>query len=657
MLKDGGSILQDTLQSQDGINLGDICFCPLLRTLHTQCLSLGGLRTLLSEGAFTPLPSDMPPELSGMTAILLVFQVDSRHEKIFNVYMGLVVCQVDSCLYGPSQIHDFIPDIEGNLRAACDTLKAILEPQNHHGPLIDPAMGEPCPLEVVGDFTAMDPIFKGCYGDSLLYSEADLAQLRQQKVYLPIFQGEIPVPSAPSYWQVREPVATKQSPHRAAAPDTSVKSPKAKHSSSKGRPSWGSGCSSNTLTPKRPDSTSAKKPSCPKESTLDDQVKSPQARSSRKCCHLPSPTSGSAGCKQRDLHRVDSSTADITLPIGSSMSDTFHSLMGSLSNMIEPIAPSITSTPLGNAGPREGRTTSSGSRHSSASLFASSSFSLPSYPSVGLGSLTPSVPSIAGSQHISSTWPPNLVSSQPSTPQLTIDQANSIFGLASECQVLGIRLAKDFQVLSGLEAIHHNSVQGTAHEMLTLGHSAREATYVAILWDDITEVECEAMTRHLHSEADATWKKMHEVMYNHQLEYDRGLTDFLKEAETMLANMRDQIWTTIHALAESEGVTFEDCLNLILHILLLFPHIPVDVSYQMQIPLTITYCLESSVYRRWHSKQGGVSPLHKEVRASRTLTKVLGSVHCQESKGVNHAPSLAISEGSVGWSGPQGPLA
>ena len=54
MLKDGGSILRDTLQSQDGINLGDIHFCPLLRTLRMQCLSISGLRTLLSEGAFTP---------------------------------------------------------------------------------------------------------------------------------------------------------------------------------------------------------------------------------------------------------------------------------------------------------------------------------------------------------------------------------------------------------------------------------------------------------------------------------------------------------------------------------------------------------------------------------------------------------------------------
>ena len=164
--------------------------------------------------------------------------------------------------------------------------------------------------------------------------------------------------------------------------------------------------------------------------------------------------------------------AGTTLPISSSTLDTFHSLTGSLSNVIEPLAPSITSTPLGKTSPREGQMTSSNSRHSLPSLFTSSSFNLSSYPSVGLGSLTPLVPSIAGSQHILSTWPPNLFPSRPSTPQLTIDQANSIFGLASECQVLGIRLAKDFQVLSGLEAIHHNSIQGMAHEMLTLRHSA-----------------------------------------------------------------------------------------------------------------------------------------------------------------------------------------
>ena len=227
-----------------------------------------------------------------------------------------------------------------------------------------------------------------------------------------------------------------------------------------------------------------------------------------------------------------------------------------------------------------------------------------------------------GSQHISSTWPPNLFPSGPSTPRLTIDQANSIFGLASKCQALSIRLAKDFQVLSGLEAIHRNSVQGTVHETLTLGRSAQEAADATILWDEITEAEHEAMTCHLHSIADAAWKKMHEVMYNHQLEYDQKLATFLKEAETTLINMRDQVWTTVHALTENKGVTFDDCLSIALHILHLLLQIPMDISFQMQIPLTIAYCPESLVYRRWHSERGRVSPLHKEVRASRTLTKV-----------------------------------
>ena len=267
MLKGRGSIPRDTLQSQDGINLGDIHFCPMLRTLSMQRLSLGGLRTLLSEGAFAPPQSNTPPELSGTTAILLVFQADSGHKKITDIYVGLVVRRVDSHLYSPSQIPDFIQDIEGDLRAARDALKAghhpskrhayclfvdnlsgimsvpmdppyclvyptsyvkgvkpdhfdtrnspmgmhlhhcvcsatlqfsnddpklctqyvgsrlilphgvqynnwlypsILEPRNHRGLLIDPTMGEPCSLEVVGDFKAMDPIFKGCYRDSLL---------------------------------------------------------------------------------------------------------------------------------------------------------------------------------------------------------------------------------------------------------------------------------------------------------------------------------------------------------------------------------------------------------------------------------------------------------------------------------------------------------
>ena len=99
---------------------------------------------------------------------------------------------------------------------------------------------------------------------------------------------------------------------------------------------------------------------------------------------------------------------------------------------------------------------------------------------------------------------------------------------------------------------------------------------------------------------------------------------------------------------------FNACLGLTLQVLNLLPQIPIDISFQTQIPLTIAYCLESSVYRRWHPEQGGVSPLCKEIRVSCTLSKVLGRVTHQPSESVGRPPSPAPPDHSAGSSGSPG---
>ena len=207
------------------------------------------------------------------SAILLIFQGDDQHEQITDVYIGLVVLCIESHLYAPEKILDFMSDIEVNLKVAHDALKAgcdlgkrhafclfvnkyggvmsvpmdlpycliyptsyvkdvepnhfdthnnpagthlhcyichttlqymnedphyhrayggshlilphgaqykeqlfseILEPWNHQVLFIDPITKEPFPMKLMGDFRSMDPIFKGCYGDLLLYSDMDL---------------------------------------------------------------------------------------------------------------------------------------------------------------------------------------------------------------------------------------------------------------------------------------------------------------------------------------------------------------------------------------------------------------------------------------------------------------------------------------------------
>ena len=137
----------------------------------------------------------------------------------------------------------------------------------------------------------------------------------------------------------------------------------------------------------------------------------------------------------------------------------------------------------------------------------------------------------------------------------------------------------------------------------------------------VPDDECEATIRHLHSEADVAWKEMHEVMYNHQLHYDGQLAMFLADTETALSDMWGKVWDAIRTLAESDGIMFDACLGLALQVLNLLLQIPINISFHTQIPLTITYCPESSIYRKWHPEQGGVLPLRKEIRASCTCLR------------------------------------
>ena len=221
------------------------------------------------------------------------------------------------------------------------------------GPLTDPTNEEPYPMELVGDFWATDLIFKGCYGDPLLYTGRELDRLRQWGIHLPPCRGKIPALLTPSYLQARQPKVTKQSPPRAATPSPPVESPKTKCSGGKGGPHRGSRSSSNTSTPKCPDSTSTKKLSSSKGPASSEQEKSPRAHGSCKHGHSPFPSTESFGCERKNVCTEGNRTLNSTLPISSSAFDSLCSPMGSHSDGTELLPPSITSTPLGLGGPRQ----------------------------------------------------------------------------------------------------------------------------------------------------------------------------------------------------------------------------------------------------------------------------------------------------------------
>ena len=99
-LADQGSIPQDTLQSQDGLNLGDIHFCPILQTLCMQRISLDCLWGLVAKVHSCPPCQRAPLSSAGLQP----FSSSSRQ----------------------------MTNMRRSLTSMCDTLKVGGEPGKRH---------------------------------------------------------------------------------------------------------------------------------------------------------------------------------------------------------------------------------------------------------------------------------------------------------------------------------------------------------------------------------------------------------------------------------------------------------------------------------------------------------------------------------------------
>ena len=125
------------------------------------------------------------------------------------------------------------------------------------------------------------------------------------------------------------------------------------------------------------------------------------------------------------------------------------------------------------------------SRHSWTPLDCSlyNNFYYRGHAGFGRDGVTPG--SIAGLQQVSSSILQPGVLFSPAAPQapcsLTPEQSAEVFCLGTKCQVMGTQLAKQFQQLSGLEAMYHAMVQAIAHETINRGHVERSMAYNILL--------------------------------------------------------------------------------------------------------------------------------------------------------------------------------
>ena len=132
-----------------------------------------------------------------------------------------------------------------------------------------------------------------------------------------------------------------------------------------------------------------------------------------------------------------------------------------------------------------------------------------------------------------------------------------------ECQALGVELAKQFQNLSGLEAMHCAVAQATVHETINAGHRACNAAFSAITANQ-PDRDCKQFLGQFHTEADQAWKDMNYIIFSHQLKYDAQLAAFITTGEGTLQVKWDEIWSHIHSIVEVAGLPNKAHLTLAL---------------------------------------------------------------------------------------------
>ena len=304
------------------------------------------------------------------------------------------------------------------------------------------------------------------------------------------------------------------------------------------------------------------------------------------------------------------------------------------------ICPTSTSTPNKTESGTCALSASNNSRHSITpfKMGLSGSFSIPSYAGAHCSSITP-VTSVARLQQVTSSGWHLPAPFSPLTFQgmdtLSSEQAAEAYQLSTECQALGSNLAKWFQTLCRLEAMHHAMAQATAHETVHSGCIACSAAYGVTTTTKKAE-EWESTLRGLHEEANKAWKDANDIIFSHLLKCDPELVTFLTSAEDTLRNKCEEIWRCIHNLTETVNFSPQAGLSPALQVLSWLLNIPWDLSYHVGIPMMFAYGPELYELWSWGAAGDGAFNLDSHIQAANLLSHKLV---CMYSRVGPHAPS------------------
>ena len=170
------------------------------------------------------------------------------------------------------------------------------------------------------------------------------------------------------------------------------------------------------------------------------------------------------------------------------------------------------------------------------------------------------------------------------TTGLSEEQAEEIFLLTHEAQMLGWGLTCDFIQLSHNEALFHMGVQATGYEKATSGHPDHVTAYYSMIREGASVDKLDEAIDHLWEEAGDAWLDTNSILFHHTLEYQNKMSNFLTESDEAIEALRDRIWMVVMKVMEDTAKPTADGLGIALHLVDMLPTILLQLASHLSTP-------------------------------------------------------------------------
>ena len=176
---------------------------------------------------------------------------------------------------------------------------------------------------------------------------------------------------------------------------------------------------------------------------------------------------------------------------------------------------------------------------------------------------------------------------------LSAEQSKKIFLLVCEEKKLEMEIVQNFISLSSEETLFCMGAQATGYEKIASGHPDYITVYDTILHSEEEKVkEFDEAIDPLCKRAGESWLETNSMLFQHALEYEAKLNEFIAESENAIQAQVDHIWMVVTGVMEDTGVPVSHGLGIAIHLVDSLPSIPADMVFHTLAPLLTSIGLE-----------------------------------------------------------------